>query len=392
LDFALILRLRNSPSIEALETGACSARLLFPTTGSFVRDRSWVSFDESKAALTVESARNDEAATAEIEQFLNQPLDPSCSTPVQQLLIVDENQHTRKVVTRFHHVAADGLSAALWLRHQLRVAYGLEDCERYSAGHHAPVLKEHGARVKKSIFAFPGRSERLWCRNGNPSRRRSWRTLHIDAGSLRRLCRRAGGFTYNDLLATCLLEILVRWNAQHGSKNPRNVSLWFPVNVRVNPTLGFGNGSSRIRIYSCYDESSSLIDKCRSVRRQVSWSIKHGEWAVPSTPALDRLPHWAIKPMLRGYLSRPSVDMGTSVFSHVERLTAIDDSVFTNIEEIECVGLLHKSHCLAVNGATLRGATSLTFTYDPSLLTQADIERLIEFYEEQIELALTELR
>src|SRR5262245_42391640 len=94
LDFAVILRLRNPLSIEALETGACSARLLFPTTGSFVRDRRWLSFDESKAALRVESVC-DEAAAAEIEQFLDQPLDPSRVTPVQQLLIIDENKDAR---------------------------------------------------------------------------------------------------------------------------------------------------------------------------------------------------------------------------------------------------------------------------------------------------------
>jgi hypothetical protein len=80
--------------------------------------------------------------------------------------------------------------------------------------------------------------------------------------------------------------------------------------------------------------------------------------------------------------------MCTSVFSHVERLGTIDDPVFQNVERIECVGLLHKSHCLALNAATLRGTTWLTFTHDPNLLTQTDIEHLVQMYKEQIDLAL----
>jgi hypothetical protein len=390
LDFALILRLRNPLSTQACKVGAHSARLMFPTTRSQVRDRGWLPVEEC-GGVRIKSIHDDGASVSEIERFLERPFDPARSLPVAQLLITNGEDETRNLVTRFHHVAADGLSAAMWLSHQLRVAYGLEEPAIESAGDGLLELRHHSAPVKRSIFAFPRRSERLWNRCGHPSHQRRWTTFQLDAAALRQRCRKAGGFTYNDLLATCLLEVLVRWNSEHGTTNPRSISLWFPVNVRATPTAGFGNGTSRIRIYSCYEASSSLADKCRMVRRQVRWSIRNGEWFVPSKQVLAHWPLWAIKPMLRGYLSRPSVDMGTSVFSHVEQLGSVDDPVFQNIERIECVGLLHKSHCLAVNGVTLHGQTSLTFTYDPSLLTQADIKSLAGLYQEQIALALREI-
>jgi len=65
--------------------------------------------------------------------------------------------------------------------------------------------------------------------------------------------------------------------------------------------------------------------------------------------------------------------------------------VFDFVKRIECVGLLHPFHALAINGATHNGKTWLTFTYDSGLLTKADATRLKTLYQEQIELALNQL-
>ena len=383
LDFALILHLRNALSTDALRAGATSARCVFPTTGSYVRGRRWLRTEELNAGVKVKPICDGEARSV-MEQFLDEPFDPEASAPIKQLLLVNGTNDTRTVLTRFHHVAVDGLSAAMWLRHQLRVAHGLDEHKTESEPQLAPALRRHKSPVKRSMFAFEKGSTELWNHDGEPTHRRLWNTFQIDAPVLREYCRKARGFTYNDLLATALLEVLARWNETHLTKHRRNVSLWFPVDIRKKALPGFGNGTSRIRIYANYDDSLSLAEKCRLVRRQITWSIQNGEWAIPSNESLSRWPLWALKPLLRRYLARPSVDMCTSVFSHVERLGSVDDPVFQNVEQVECVGLLHKSHCLAVNAATLHGRTSLTFTYDPNLLTPTDIERMIEMYKEQI--------
>ena len=61
-----------------------------------------------------------------IEDFLESPFDPRREVPVQQLLIENRSDLSAQLVTRFHHTVADGLSAALWLEHQLGVACGQE--------------------------------------------------------------------------------------------------------------------------------------------------------------------------------------------------------------------------------------------------------------------------
>jgi len=196
---------------------------------------------------------------------------------------------------------------------------------------------------------------------------------------------RIGCFSYNDLLATCALETFRRWNVRHQAEpnQEQRTGLWLPVNIRRRPSSGFGNGTSRIRVYARYPPNASCLQKCQEIRRQITWSIEHGEWSVPTDSALTHLPVWAVGPLLRRYLNRANVDMTTGVFSHVERLTAHDNEVFRKVEKIESIGLLHPRHCLAINGATHCGQTWLTFTYDSSMLTDEDVRQIVALYQEE---------
>ena len=91
----------------------------------------------------------------------------------------------------------------------------------------------------------------------------------IDAAALRKFIRKVGGFTYSDLLGTCALEVYGEWNRLHDSTDKQKISLWLPMNVRQRASEGFGNGTSRIRVYATYSRNASLIEKCREVRRQI---------------------------------------------------------------------------------------------------------------------------
>ena len=174
--------------------------------------------------------------------------------PVQQLVVVDDVTNEVKLVTRFHHAVADGLSAAMWVSHQLRVAHEkiapVAEVSPFQNLH----LRSHPSPVKKSRYAYRGPSNPLWTRRAKPSRARRWRTIEFAAGELREGCRRAGGFTYNDLLATCALQVFTRWNSLHCNGRQQKVGLWLPVNIRQQSAVGFGNGTSRIRLYPRYDD------------------------------------------------------------------------------------------------------------------------------------------
>jgi hypothetical protein len=353
-DFTLILHFTDPPSVDGLRAGAQSALNRFPVSGCTIERRKWIWRDDAEFKLECTSA---------VETLVDQPFDVRHQIPVKQWF------DGTSLATRFHHAAADGVSAALWLGHQLNVAYGFEPPQSKRAPFTSPALRRLQTLVRRSKFAFNGASDPLWTSQSQRSGSRRWLTISFPASELQKTCRRAGGFTYSDLLATCTLEVLSRWNCE-------NVGLWVPMNIRRESNNGFGNGTSRIRIYKGYDDGATLIEKCREVRRQVSWTSRHGEWVVPNISWLTRLPFSITRPLLRAYLDRPSVDMGTAVFSHAGSWMANAGEAFKHVERIECIGLLHPRQSLAVNAATHAGTTWMTLTYDRQLLTTEDVQQL----------------
>lgn len=354
-DFTLILRFDQPPNAEKLAAGANSACECF-------------GIDHQ---INIETRIN-------VERFVNGPFD---TYPIKQML----NGIT--LATRFHHAAADGLSAALWLGHQLSIAHGLT----IPATSAELSLRRPAMSTRRSRFAYDSACEQLWTPNDTRSGERRWATFSFPSSDLRQACRRARGFTYSDLLATCVLETYSEWNQRHTHNGRPKVGLWLPMNIRSRSFAGFGNGTSRVRLYARYPTSSSLVEKARDVRRQVSWTTEHGEWAVPELPLVTRLPDWILRPALRRYLNRPTVDMATGVFSHADRWAGEARDAFKHVERIECVGLLHPRQNLAINAATHREQTWVTFTYDTGLLRATDVDELVAIYKDQLALAREEL-
>jgi hypothetical protein len=382
-DFTIILHLNNPPSVESLRAGATSAMNRYPISGCTIKNRTW--FPGTTPQLPINGN-----GQPSLESFVNDRFDVRRQSAVRQVFFVDSEIEAR-LVTRFHHTAADGLSAALWLGHQLSVAYGLAEPETTAAPFDQVSLRESKTSVHRSEFSFDSASDPLWTTNYIPSGARQWLSINFPATDLRQRVRRARGFTYSDLLATCTIEVLSQWNQKHTSNRTQKIGLWYPLNIRGNPTSGFGNGTSRIRLYAQYPPHASLIDKAREIRKQVSWSTSHGEWVVPSMPLFMRLPRAIVAPLLNGYLKQPTVDMATAVFSYVDRWAGDAGDAFKYVTRIECVGLLHARQRLAINAATHQGQTWLTFTYDPALLNAADVRELARMYEEQIAIARKEL-
>ena len=384
-DFTIILQLRNPPSLEDLRAGATSAMNRYPISGCTIKNRSWVFAGNGSVQLPINGN-----GSHSIESFVNERFDVRRQNPVRQVLFADSGNEAC-LVTRFHHAAADGLSAALWLGHQLSVAYGLIAPETGPASFVEPMLRGSETSVRRSAFAYNGASDPLWTTNYIPSGARGWLTINFPATDLRNGCRRARGFTYNDLLATCVLEVLSEWNQKHDPKATQKIGLWYPLNIRSNSGPCFGNGTSRIRLYARFPAGASLIDKAREVRKQLSWSISHGEWVLPQLPLFTRLPRPVVAPLLNGYLKQPTVDMATGVFSHAGRWAGEAAEAFKYVTRIECIGLLHSRQHLAINGVTHQGRTYLTFTYDPALLDEEHACGLVQMYEQQIAIARKEL-
>ena len=383
-DFTIIFDVRDAPDVDGLEAGASSAIDRFPVTGCKVAGGAWVWANRCFKLTVVEG----EGRTA-IERFIDEPFDLRRQPPVKQLLVLNGSGCAR-LATRFHHAAADGLSAARWIGHQLDVAYGLEPHQIERGRLDGPTLRRSESSVRRSRFAFAGASDALRTSASQRSGSRRWATISFDARELQRACRRWRGFTYHDLLATFSLEAIANWN-NNCRGGPTKVGLWVPMNVRREAKVGFGNGTSRVRVYANYDHNTSLLDKCRAVREQVAWTTKHGEWVVPEFPLFTRLPNTLAGPLLRHYLNLPQIDMATAIFTHATTGLANSSEALKHVEGVECVGLLHPRQKLAINAATHSGKTWLTLTYDPSLLTSTDIQQLTQLFSDQIAHARREL-
>jgi hypothetical protein len=385
-DFALVLQLKHSPSLESLRLGARSARNLFPTSGSYLDGKLWQRLNSLEDGIEAVSLPKDIQINKTIEEFLKPRMDLRHQPPVHQLAIshADEIQ----LVTRFHHTAADGFSAALWLHHQISVATGLLPATSEEVPYQQPLLRKHSSPVKQSKFAPGGPSNMLLTTKHSHGHVRRWQSFDVPSADLQARAAR-NGFSYSDLLATCTLEVFAEWNRRAG--HDQRIGLWLPVNVRQKGAVGFGNGTSRIRVHRRYSSDASLSEKCKEVRRQIRWALRHGEWAVPSEPLLTRLPLSLGGPILRAYLNRPGVDMATGVFTHVDKWSNRGCPAFDLVYKIESVGQLHKRHRLAIHSVTLREHTWFTFTYDATRLTTADVEELCEMYRAQLVTAQREL-
>ena len=385
-DFVIILSLQDPPPLGDLRAGAASAMNRYPTSACTIKHRSRVFTAANEAAKLPLNGNGPPS----LEAFVNERFDARREAPVKQIL-VSSVANEALLVTRFHHTAADGLSAALWLGHQLGVAYKLIEPEAVPASFAELPLRAATTSVRRSVFAYHGASDPLWTTNYIPSGARRWLTINFDASELRQACRQARGFTYSDLLATCVLETFSAWNQKHDPRTQPQIGLWYPLNIRAKSPPGFGNGTSRIRLYARYSPDASFGDKARAVRRQVAWSTEHGEWVIPQLPLFTRLPRPIVAPLLNGYLKQPQVDMATGVFSHADRWVGEAAESFKYVNRIECVGLLHSRQRVAINGATHQGRTWLTFTYDPGLLEASDARELVEMYEQHLAAAREEL-
>jgi len=387
-DFAFIFHFSEGPSLDRLQAGARSARNRFPVSGSVIQKRCWtVAGDDDQ--ITTAAVGNDRDATIVAAQFLDDLISPHRQVPIRQLLITAPNNQTR-LVTRFHHTATDGLGAALWLRHQLGVAYGLEAADTQRSPFKPLPLRTPTISCWRSQYSYYQSCDQLWTSPSKRSGKRRWLTFGFPSFDLKRASREAGGFTYNDLLATCALEVFKEWNCAHSKSDFQRIGLWLPINVRQNPSSGFGNGTSRIRLYARYPPVASLFEKAREIRRQVSWCTSHGEWAIPEFPVLRKLPRWIASRFVQTYLNLPSVDMATAIFSHAESTIGKAREALENVERIECVGLMHPRQLIALNGTTHRGHTWLTFTYDSGLFELDQVRQLSQMYQEQIKVALKE--
>lgn len=356
LDFALLLDLAEPADPEAIRAGVLAAGARFPRSTRALTRHGWTA---TTTPIPLESLTN-----SDVEAFLARPMLAGTAPLVQVGLVTDG---APQLVVRMHHALADLQSAVAWCSALLGGAAPAEE---------PVVVRTHPKPARLSTFAFGRPSSPLWAPQPNPTGRRRIHALRFPP------LPKTGESTRNDLLAAITLELLAVWNRRRGA--PEEVALWMPVNVRAVRDRGFGNGSSRIRIYRRPPWPTSLRDAAVRVREQVRWSKEHGEWAVPSiAERVASLPGWLGRPLVRGFARRPGVDMATTLCSHAERLSSVpDDALLPGVSGLRIVSHLYDAHPIVLAAVGFRGETHLTFTWDAGRYPPDQAAGFVALFEE----------
>lgn len=385
LDFAALLTLGpGAPSADALRAGAASAYRAFPRTSARLDGDRWTPVEPP--IPRVEGHPPAAELHARVEAAVEAPIDPRYAAPLEQ--IIYQSKERTALLVRCHHAAADLTSLLWWVDHQLRTARGEAPAPEQARQRSPLKLRQHPHPRRKNHFAFWGPSRPLWRRREAPSRSRRFLSLDVDAARIRAKIgpRSARGFSYNDLLAASVLLAAREFQREHDAPASK-LSLWFPVDVRAEPFSGFGNGASRVRVYDRAPPSASAIDLAFLVREELEAARAEGEWYVPADHPLFSLSDWVI----RAYLTRPWVDMGSLLFSHAERLSAGGAPLLEGVTRVEGVATLDRRHPLGIGAFTLRGTTHLSFTWDPAQLDEVDAARMVELFAATLQRAEEEL-
>jgi hypothetical protein len=364
LAFAIVFHLKIQMPKEMLELGANKAMKLYPKVACCINGTKWKTIP-GKFQIVEFQVESEEEKKELIDKLLSRKIKINEERLLKQYLIHQGGRSS--LMTHCHHSLADGASLAFWLQAQL-------------GNYHSPAqgqveFKSPKKQEKLSKYVFDTVSDYIQPQIKNKISANK-RTLSFCFDTPKHLNT---DFTYNDKIVASILKGIRRWD-----KSILKASLWMPVNIRKNSYVGFGNGSSRVRIYDHTKENESIEILAKNIRTQVRWNKENGTWAVPASLFLVKILNlWPFKVLLKKYLSRESVDYGTTIFSHMEMLQD-DQELYQMLDNIEVMNLLHQKIPITMFAIGFAGKTNFTLTYDGELFSQESIGELKQILSDSI--------
>ena len=168
------------------------------------------------------------------------------------------------------------------------------------------------------------------------------------------------------------------------SPDRTRLALWIPTNIRQSPQEGFGNGTSRLRVYTRGFEMLDAVERLRNVRTQIDTGRRIGEWALPPDSLLYRFSGAIQRLALWFFSRRPRIDLASAVFSHSSRFFFPGSDLGEVVDHVHVIGPLGAGHPLGIYGVTLGHQTFLTCVYDPAMVGEADIRALLEDFQQRL--------
>ena len=262
LDYALLLHFRQPPDGARLRKGALSARNLYPVTGSSIEGRKWRRLEAPEHGLTIAEAEGGNTDGA-IREFLRVPFRLDRETAGSP--VVDPGQEQSRPSCHSHASRRGGSAqhadvgpspvASRFGPGPVRGAYGAFRAPQVAptrrAAHRRPLRRtgddatRSGRARRRSRPNAIGRQLRIRASELPGTFTRAEKALHITTScSSARWIRCTGGTAST---------------AQPG----RKTGVWLPMNIREDAFRGFGNGTSRIRVYRRFAGDDTLQSKCR---------------------------------------------------------------------------------------------------------------------------------
>jgi hypothetical protein len=350
LDFALIGEFKKPLSVKHLREGSKLAFSLFPKSACRIEGYEWIP-DNKSWDIQEASFKNED----QMMELFNQGFNLNQERGIKQYLVSAGSKTF--LITRMHHALGDGLSLLLWLKAQLN-HLEFEDQKL--------IMKSHSHPVMKSEYAESSPSHPFRMRSASSSERKT-AALEFEMNLMN---FKSLPFSYNDFISAVLFKSMKELNESKNLTSKR-LCLYIPVNIRQNPFSGFGNGSSRIKIYP--PKGSTLFSQCLQIREQVKWCKENGLWSVNhAITKIKRMPKFVAEFLLKIYAQMPWIEMGSMVFSHIESYQGLEN-VFSHFKTIKGISQLYKKYSMGITAVSHEGKTVLTLTWDPARFNEGDI-------------------
>lgn len=369
LDFVLVSGLKSTaPSYDQLNLGARRAFKSFPKAASKIKGYQWIPDNKDWKIQFIELTATDNLHET-IKLLVQERIMLGEERGIRQYYIKQNDKVT--FVTRFHHAVGDFIAMMMFMHVQWF------ENSAYKVQKPLKMYKHPWPKIR-SAYAYKQPSHQLGIDDKLvPSKQREWNQLQLEIPKDKHTWKEKYGFTYNDYLTAIVLKSMKEWEIERTKDPGRRICLWLPVNIRKNPFEGFGNGSSRLKLYNRYPTDMSVKILAMKIREQVKWNREKGVWHTPTK--IPKLPKQMMKKLLTLYTKKPGSDLGSSVFSHAEKYTSFEDLVgtFSSVEVISQL-LYHYGMCLAAS--TFDGKTFITTTWDQGAINDDvihDFQRII---------------
>jgi NRPS condensation-like uncharacterized protein len=417
-----VLDLEGDIDHVKLNQAILSAQQARPVMRTVLRSRNFRLFREiqedlRKGVLSIVDQAQLEGTNEEsyLSSWMNQPLDIRKEFPVRVLLL-KKNELQSSLVFTFHHSAADGLRALVFIRKVIE-SYNneLSEDSKYTVdvriNHKGDELLEfaHSQRSKvkhyyrKIVFSLFHRfvvaalppPTRVFHDKSGQSRELAFCFKVIESGELKQIQSkaRAARVGLNDIFLAACYKTVEKWNSMHGKASKR-IRVMVPVNISPEGSrYGVSNHVSWCSFTTTPGDRDDPAKLLRKVRADTTNAITNGIAfsLIYFFYFCSRFPLFVMREMARFLMiTRTYVD--TILITNLGFIwpkSGSGESAVCNIGNAKILNVTGSAPVVTPMGLSIATCTynrnlNLSLTYRPALLSEEKAQMFLDLYVEEI--------